>query len=175
MRPAEDRAAAMRDAFDGSFAQARVVDRLDQHRLLALSLGGDPYALRMEEIASLAVDRRVTPLPSPVPEFAGIAGLRGAILPVYDLARLLGYPSVGRARWLTVLSAAPVAVAFATFDGYLVRPGGSIAFEAADGHSPHVRVVARAEDFVRPVISLESVLEAIRRRLPGPNGNEVGR
>lgn len=171
MIPIEDRAAAMRDAFDRGFAQPRAIDRLDSERLLALAVGGDPYVLRMEEIASLSVDRRITPLPSPVPAFSGIVGLRGAILPVYDLARLLGYPAAGQTRWLAVLSAAPVVVAFAAFDGYIVRAGGSIAFEAAGRESRHVRVVARAPDFVRPVISLVSVLDAIRRR-PDAGGDE---
>jgi len=172
MIPIADRAAAMRDAFDRGFAQPRAIDRPDSERLLALAVGGDPYALHMEEIASLSVDRRLTPLPSPVPEFAGIVGLRGAILPVYDLARLLGYPAAGQARWLAMLAAAPVAVAFAAFDGYIVRAGGSIAFEAAGSESRHVRVVARAPDFVRPVISLASVLDAIRRRWPDAGGDE---
>jgi hypothetical protein len=171
MIPIEDRAAAMREAFDRGFAQPRAVDRPDSDRLLALAVGGDPYALRMEEIATLAVDRRITPLPSPVPELAGIVGLRGVILPVYDLARLLGYPAAAQARWLAVLSAAPIAVAFAGFDGYVVRTGGSIAFEAAASESRHVRVIARAPDFVRPVISLGSVLDAIRRRRPDAGGD----
>jgi purine-binding chemotaxis protein CheW len=172
MTPVDDRAAAMRAEFDRGFAQARRTERLDSERLLALTVGGDPYALRMEEITSVAVDRRITPLPGPLPELAGIIGLRGTILPVYDLPRLLGYPSAGPGRWLAVLSAAPVAVAFATFEGYIVRPGGSITFELADGDSRHVRVVARAADFVRPVISLASVVEAIRRRLPDADGHE---
>ena len=172
MIPADGRAAAMRAEFDRGFAEPRRIERLDSDRLLALSVGGDPYALRMEEIASVAVDRRIVPLPGPLAEFAGIAGLRGAIVPVYDLARLLGYPGDGPARWLAVLSAAPVAVAFAAFDGYIVRPGGSMAFEPAGGDSRHVRVVARAADFVRPVISLASVVEAIRRRLPDAGGHE---
>jgi purine-binding chemotaxis protein CheW len=175
MMPVDDRAAAMRAEFDRGFAEPRQVERLDSDHLLALSVGGDPYALRMEEIASVAVDRRIVPLPGPLPEFAGIAGLRGAIVPVYDLARLLGYPGDGRARWLAVLSAAPVAVAFAAFDGYIVRPGGSITFEAAGGDSRHVRVVARAADFVRPVISLASVVEAIRQRLPDAVDTRSGR
>jgi purine-binding chemotaxis protein CheW len=172
MIPLDDRAAAMRTAFDLGFAQPRRVERLDSERLLALSVGGDPYALRMEDIASLAVDRRITPLPGPLPEFAGIVGLRGAILPVYDLALLLGYPAAGRARWLAVLSAAPVAVAFAAFEGYVVRPGGSITFDDAGSDSRHVRVVARATDFVRPVIAMASVVDAIRRRLPEADGHE---
>jgi purine-binding chemotaxis protein CheW len=175
MIPIEDRAAALRQAFDGGFAEARATDTRGADHLLTLSVGGDPYALRIDEIASLAVDRRIRPLPSPIPELAGIVGLRGAILPVYDLARLLGYPAAGGARWLAVMAAAPIAVAFAAFDGYVVRPGGSIAYEAADGDSRHVRSVARAADFVRPVISLESVLEAIRRRLPDADGLGSGR
>jgi len=44
----------------------------------------------MAEVSGLFADKKVTRLPSPVSELSGIAGLRGAVLPVYDLAMLLG-------------------------------------------------------------------------------------
>jgi purine-binding chemotaxis protein CheW len=158
----EARADDLRDAFDRTFVApppavgGTVVD------LIAVHVGGDPYVIRMGDVGGLAVDRVVTPLPGAPPALAGLAGVRGGIQPVYDLAALLGYPRAAAPRWLAVLAAAPIAVAFDGFDGYLRRRDGDVAFDAPPPTAArHVTAIARAADFVRPVISLASVLVAI--------------
>ena len=85
-----DRVTELRDAFDRSFAQAPSTEAAAVENLLAIRVGAHPYALRMAEVSGLFADKKVTRLPSPVSELSGIAGLRGAVLPVYDLAMLLG-------------------------------------------------------------------------------------
>ena len=85
-----DRVTELRDAFDRSFAQAPSTEAAAVENLLAIRVGAHPYALRMAEVSGLFADKKVTRLPSPVPEFSGIAGFRGVVLPVYDLAMLLG-------------------------------------------------------------------------------------
>jgi purine-binding chemotaxis protein CheW len=168
MTDLDARAAALREAFDAGFARASVVETRANHNLLALTVGGDAYAIDMREVASLDADRRITPLPTTVPELAGLAGLRGAIVPVYDLAQLLGYPRPGAARWLVVAAAAPVALAFERFDGFVRRPAADLTFEATDGRrGRHVRAIARATDWARPMVAVGSVLETIRQRVPG--------
>jgi purine-binding chemotaxis protein CheW len=163
----DGRAAALRQAFDASFAQAPVVAARAAHDLLALTVGGDGYVIAIQEIAGLAVDRPLTPLPTPVPELTGLAALRGAIVPVYDLALLLGYPRPASARWLAVAAGAPLALAFERFDGYVRRPAADITFEAADGiRGGHVRAIARADGWARPVVTVHAVLETIRQRVP---------
>ena len=65
--------------------------------------GGAPFAFRLAEIAGVAVDRKLTSLPSPVPELLGLAGLRGRLVPVYSLTALLGGTPEGTAgRWLVL-------------------------------------------------------------------------
>ena len=56
-------------------------------------MGGDPHALRINDIAGLYADMKITPCPSPVPAVARSSpAFRGEVVPVYDLAALLGYP-----------------------------------------------------------------------------------
>ena len=169
----DGRAAALRQAFDAGFAHAPVGETRAAHDLLALTVGGDAYVIAMTDIASLAVDRRLTPLPTAVPELIGLAGLRGAIVPVYDLALLLGYARPPSARWLAVAAGAPLALAFERFDGYERRAAGDLTFEAADGlRGRHVRAIARAAGWARPVVAVRAVLETIRQRVPDAAGDK---
>ena len=160
-----DRVAELREAFDRSFAQAPSTEAAAVENLLAIKLGADPYVLRMSEVSGLFADKKVTRLPSPVSELSGIAGFRGAVLPVYDLAMLLGYPRAISPRWLVVIAVTPVAVAFEEFDGYVTPREEAVAPEPQAGaRGRHVREVVQTADLVRPLISLASVLEWIRSR-----------
>ena len=162
---ASGRVAELREAFDRSFAQAPSTEATPVEHLLAIRIGADPYALRMSEVAGLFADKKVTPLPSAVSELVGIAGFRGAVLPVYDLGMLLGCPRTGAPRWLVVTAVTPVALAFDAFDGYVgVRSAAIVPASSANARDRHVREAAQFVDLVRPLISLASVLEWIRNR-----------
>jgi purine-binding chemotaxis protein CheW len=162
------RAAEMRREFDRSFAEPPRAGISDTENFLALRFGDDPYAIRLVESAGVFADRKVTGLPSPVPELRGIAGLRGAILPVYDLGALLGYAPTHQARWLVVAKSAPVAFAFEVFDGQLCIDTTAVASHDGAAAREHVREVARESGLSRPVIHLPSVIAAIRGRVPAP-------
>lgn len=165
--PAPSTAEAIRRAFDEAFAAPpRVRDR-DSESLLAIRVAGEPFAIRVREIAGLVPPRKVVPLPTRLPELLGLAGIRGEIVPVYSLATLLGYrPTDGGARRLVLCgSKRPIALAFEALEGHLsVSPSD---LYAAETPREHIRVVARAGAAVRPVVDLPSVLESIQRRL-GP-------
>jgi purine-binding chemotaxis protein CheW len=157
----EERAVDLRRAFDRSFAEP--VRRLDVHteNLLAIRLGDDPYALRLSEITGLFADKRVSAMPSGVRALLGIAGFRGAILPVYDLRILLGYAPSSVARWLVVAAKRPVAFAFDALDGHLRLARDAIATDA-QAHHEHVGEIACLPE-PRPIVRLASVLEAVER------------
>lgn len=162
---ATDRVAELREAFDRSFAQAPSTEAAAVENLLTIRVGSDPYVLQMTEVAGLFADKKVTRLPSPVSELLGIAGFRGAVLPVYDLATLLGYSRAVEPRWLVVVAATPLALAFEDFDGYVTTREQAIAPEPQAGtRGRHVQQVVRIGNLARPVISLASVLEWIRQR-----------
>ena len=155
----------LRRTFDQAFASAPRVSTDREHDLLALTIGGDPYALRLSEISGLHADRKVRWLPGSVPELRGLVALRGALLPAYDLRALLGYPGAATApRWCVVTARPPVALTFEQFDGHLRAPGAAIdvaTTEPAADRARYVREVVHGDDVVRSVIHVPSVLEAI--------------
>lgn len=164
---------ALRREFDLGFAQAPRMETESFEKLLALRIGGDPYAIRVSEISGLHADRRIMPLPTPVPELLGVAGFRGEIAPVYDLAALLGYAGVSSPRWLILLRSperAPVALAFDIFEMHVsVSPqhivSSSEEMPAPTGTArPHLRDAVHGDDVLRPIIQLQSLLESIQRR-----------
>jgi purine-binding chemotaxis protein CheW len=123
-----DRAAELRRDFDRSFQLPVLLADGTHEAFLAIRVLGDPYAMRVTEVSGLFVDRPVTPLPGPLPELLGIAGFRGALTPVYCLARLLGYATPEPARrWLvTIACARTLALAFQGLDEHVRLPSGAV-------------------------------------------------
>lgn len=163
--PLAERAAELRRAFDRAFAEAPAHVSTRVEDFLAIRVGPDPYAVRLAEISGLYADRRVTSLPSAVSELLGITGVRGAIVPVYDLRVLLGYPAGEESRWLLVAAEKAVGLAFDTFDGHLRIPKATSAPEQpAQDTRPFIRGVLTMGHVSRPVVNVASLLEAIKRR-----------
>jgi purine-binding chemotaxis protein CheW len=159
-----ERAAELAAAFDRAFAAVPPEARGDSVDILALRIGGDPFALRIAETAGLFAGRRITPVPTTMPEFRGIAGLRGAVVPVYDLGALVGYPPAVDPRWLVLAREAAVAFAFDGFERQL-----RVAHEALVSNRTsrlHVHEVARDGGLSRLIIHLPSVFAALRARTP---------
>jgi chemotaxis signal transduction protein len=152
-----DQLDGLREEFDHSFATpARRHDAVHTE-LLAVRAGGRAYALRLSQTSGLWPDRPVTPLPSPVRALLGVAGFSGAILPVYDLAALLGHPVPERPRWLVLAAGSPaLALAFHELEGHVRVPEDSIVTEAAEHPPGCLRgMVALAGD-TRPIIDLDA-------------------
>jgi chemotaxis signal transduction protein len=128
------RLAELRADFDRSFGRpARRHDEEDAE-LLAVRAGGRPYALRLSQTSGLFPDRPVTALPGPIAALLGVAGFGGAIVPVYDLAALLGHAVPDRPRWLVLAAGSPaLALAFHELDGHVRVPSGSIMAEGRAG------------------------------------------
>jgi len=154
----------LQHAFDRTFAEAPRADAAPQEDLLAITISGDPYAMRLSEVGGLYSDKTITWLPGSVPELLGLVGLRGALLPAYDLRALLGYSHADCPRWCVVAADAPIVLGFEQFDGHLRVSRGAIT-SARAGHavdrSRCVREVVHTDDLVRSLVHVPSVLEAI--------------
>lgn len=161
------RADELRTAFDGTFARPLAATSDDSEELLAIRISGEPYALRRAELAGLHADKVITWLPGDVPGLCGIAGFRGALVPVYDLAVRLGGKPAAAPRWLAIASAAPVALAFDVFEALVRVPRDAIAVH--DGTDP-LRHVARAPNGLRPIVDVATVLDAIRAQARSHEG-----
>jgi purine-binding chemotaxis protein CheW len=155
-------ATALREAFDASFARAVGGAAAPVEHMLAVRIATDPYALRLGEIAGLHVDLDVVSLPSAVRELRGIASLRNGIVPVYDLAQLLGYAAGAPGRWLVLAGGRhKVGLAFDTFEAYLGVTSEQISASRSREGRRHVAGIVRDGDLARPIVQISSVLEAI--------------
>jgi len=163
-----ERSTELRRAFDRSFAEAPVTRATELEDLLDIRVGFDSYAIHLDQVTGVFADKPVTPLPGSFPELLGIAGFRGAIVPVYDLRMLLGYPRGGSQRWLILTAGQTrIALAFDQFEGHTRVARTAIAEEGGgESQRHHVREVVRTANLVRPIIHLPSILEAIRKRAP---------
>jgi purine-binding chemotaxis protein CheW len=160
-------AAQLRQEFDHAFSLPVQAEAVRGRHLLAIRVGGYPYALDPAEIAGLQVDRAIVPVPGLLPEWLGLAGIRGGLVPVYSLAALLGYeqPPAAKPRWLALCGSEPLlGLAFDEFERHLnLDPSQIAAADPASIKTKHVRAVAQA-DLSRPVISIPSVAAEIARR-----------
>src|SRR4051794_8756311 len=120
MSVTETRAAQMRRDFDAAFARAAAPAAAETEAFLAIRIGAEPYALRVNELVNLTECGKVVPLRSSSTALLGLTGVKGAILPVYSLAALLNLPRPGEAlRWLALCGKRDrVALGFSEFEHY---------------------------------------------------------
>lgn len=154
-------AARLRAEFDHAFAGA-TAPPAPFDDALALTLGTDGYAVRLSDLLSLHADRKIVAPFTARPHLLGLAGFRGALVPVFNLRTLLGYPPSTMPRWLVIAkSTKPVAFGFDTFDSYLRTPRSETPPSDAKSPHRHLRGVING----RPLISLSSVLAALEQEL----------
>lgn len=162
-----ERAAELRSAFDRAFAAPLRADAAVKQDLLAIRVGPEPFALRLAEVTGLYADRKITRVPGGKSELLGIAGFRGATVPVYSLRILLGFSAAPASRWLVIAVAAPVALAFDAFEGHLRAAADAILPQQSHaqmrGHAPEF---IRTADTVRPVLHLASIVKALDASKP---------
>lgn len=160
----ELRAAHLRAAFDGAFAKPPPEAMAATEDLLAVQVAGDSYALRVSELTGLVVDRKVVSVPSVRGELAGIAGIRGVLVPVYALSSLLGYAAQGApARWLALCGASEtLGLAFDKLEGFLrVSRSDLVHGGRADASRPHLGEVVRSGATPRRLVSTRSIMAAL--------------
>ncbi|MBI4568232.1 MAG: chemotaxis protein CheW [Planctomycetes bacterium] len=161
------RAAELRRAFDLSFAAPGLAASRDDVAFLAVRAGTGSFALALAEVAGVQVNAIITPLPGAPPDLLGLACVRGTILPVYDLARLLGCPSPTPPRWLAVAAGAgtsPVAFGFHGYEGLARVSRAQVVAEVggqAPGEPPPPREVLRHGGIARPVVHLAALVAAL--------------
>jgi chemotaxis signal transduction protein len=162
-----ERAAELRRAFDRTFAEPPVGPREDFEALLGLRAGGERILVRLGEIRALLPEPTLVPLPSRAPGLLGIAGLRGAVVPVYGLGALLGQaPATERSPWILLVGAeAPLGLAFEELGAYLRAPRSQIFAAAGDACRPHVAEVARVGDVLCGIVDVRSVMRALEKRI----------
>jgi purine-binding chemotaxis protein CheW len=168
----DDRAAVLREAFDLSFAGTPAERGVAGENLLAIRIGADRYALRLGSVSGLVAGKQITWVPSPVPELLGIAGFRGTVHPVYDLAMLLGYPKAASPRWIVLTAPESIGLAFEGFDSFMsVTPESVVSRARSDPSGSRLHVNAFLESGgTYPVVDIESVIASIARKTANDSG-----
>jgi purine-binding chemotaxis protein CheW len=157
-----ERAGELRRQFDRAFAEPVRLDTAAKEILLGIRVAGQPYAVRLAEAAGVYADKKITRVPGSGAALRGIAGFRGALLPVFDLHVLLGHPSSEAPRWLVIASAAPVALTFTGFEGQLRASREEILPQTArSGTASYARDLVRTQTFIGPILHLPTIVEAI--------------
>ena len=158
-------AAALRRSFDDGFAAPAISMNESQEGMLAIRVGADPYALLLSDIMGLYSDVRIIAVPSRVPQFKGIVGLRGIMVPVYDLAALMHYPPAPSTRWMVLAGGTrPVGFAFESFEAHLRVPAASVQNGADVGEEggatrQYTRGSVRAAGVLRAIIRMDAVMK----------------
>ncbi len=146
----EERAAALRHAFDAAFAVPPSGTRAETEDFLAIRVADDPFAVRVSSVVRLAAAPKIVPVPSRRPAVLGVAAMRGALVSVHSLAALLGYPGdAGVHRWMALADGGDmVGLAFHELDGFLRVPKGANGAIASGG-------------VTRPIVDMRAILETI--------------
>jgi chemotaxis signal transduction protein len=164
------RAAQLRTAFDRSFAEPVVAAVRRMEHLLTIRVGGLPFAVRLAEVAGVHTGWSVVPVPGPRPELLGIAGHRGELVPVFDLAALLGVaaPAESQRPGCFVLAAdtEPVAFAVDRTDGHVRIPVDAL---LPSGPADPPWAVVHAAGASWTVVALARLIAAIQ---PDQTGSE---
>jgi chemotaxis signal transduction protein len=158
------RALEMRAAFDRSFAEPPRTEQNPLQDFLGIRIGTDPYAIRLADITGVFADRPITRLPTTDSAFLGIAGLRGAVVPVYDLGAFLGYPPGESRRWLVLVDGTALALAFEAFEGHLRLPQAAVAAEVGQARSrAYTPQALHGVGSVRPIVQVTAIFHAIEQ------------
>ena len=159
--------AALRQAFDESFAQPPAADAVPTEDFLGIRVAGSPYALRLLEAVSVSARCHILALPSEQPDFLGLAGLKGELLPIYSLASLLGHGrEPAEERWLVVCGAEQrIGLAFAALEGFLRVPRSEVfGLGAPERTQVHVQEALRFGAGVRHIVRVSSIVSSIGKR-----------
>ena len=88
------------------------IQQSDTTSALVIRAGGGTYGLPMDMLTAVYMNHKIIPMPC-VPSFvAGIANIRGEIMPVFDLAVLLKVPGNDTKKALIVATSNENSVAF---------------------------------------------------------------
>src|SRR5690606_24454012 len=134
-------AAAMRQAFDESFSRPSAEDSQAWTDFLLIRLDQQLHALRLAEILGLRQSTWITPLPGAPAALLGLSGHEGRVLPVYDLAVLMGKPGLSPAdkamgqtgSWQLATREPALLLSIAHFERHIRCPLAMLAPVSGDG------------------------------------------
>lgn len=173
----EDRAVRLRDEFDERFATPAASTREEFVDFLLVQVAAHRFALRLSQIAGLTRSLPVVSVPSGRTELLGLSSIRGTILSVYSMAKMLGLAEAPPSTsWLALSgNPDPIAVAFHELDGFVRVPSSSaLQAPSSEEASRLTRGVLRVAAMARPIVDLRLMFDTIRRVAGRPGSARSG-
>lgn len=158
--------AELRRAFDESFAAPISQRERSAVAFLTLRAAGYPLALPLVDLARIEGRRKVVPLPTESPDFVGLAGIQGRLVPVYDLALLLGIAQPPTPwQWLALCAGTDaLAFAFESFHGYLRVPQSQVGIPENENAREYLSQAVRDGQTVWRIVRVPALVAAVRQR-----------
>lgn len=133
----------LKRSFDQAFALPLSNQVTEYEKLILIQVAGNAFALLLNEIVSIEVDRKIVPLPAQGPPLLGLSGIQNKLIPIFDLNVLLGYSREDRStkRWIAVCGKPePIGLAFDLLEGQIRIPTGEwLAAKASTDHGHSVK------------------------------------
>jgi purine-binding chemotaxis protein CheW len=125
--------------------------------VVRVAAAGESYALPVDEVLEVAEFEGVTAVPGSAPAVLGVRNLRGAVLPVVDLAGVLGLPRAGAPERIVVAAEGgrTAGLAVDSVAGVEALPDAS---EPTD--SPYLGGAALTDGALVGLVDLGAVLDA---------------
>jgi purine-binding chemotaxis protein CheW len=159
-----NRAQELRDAFDRTFSEPLRMHQDSEEEMFGITLAGAKYAVRLTDASGVFANKKIVRVPSGAADLLGVAGFRGAIMPVFDLASIMGYPRSADAAWLLTAAGASIGLAFSAFDGHLRIPRASVmAVDGKAGYGRFVKNLVQDKDGTRAVIDIPVIIETLTK------------
>jgi CheW-like domain len=150
----EQQLLALRQHFDHAFALPLDAQAAPQVKILAIGVRGQPFSVSLLQLRAVHRCPKITAIPSAVPELIGVAGIRGVLIPVYDLGALIGLPPLAQDH--------SVGLAFDEFQGHSFMT--SETYEQATPDATGLLRIPEFEAGARPIINISAVVDLIVRR-----------
>lgn len=161
--PTDARVAELRRAFDEAFSEPAAVPDRDGEAFIGIGIGGRPFALRQSDLSQISRVDAVVEVPAASPALLGLTSVRGALVVLYSLGRLLGgAPSSSTPAWMARVAGEPnLGLAFDVFEGQWRAPLRDVIDASRDASSAHVRHMLRIGRRARPLIDVASISRLI--------------
>lgn len=158
-------AAELRAEFDDAFAKNQLQSEETRVDVLAIRIAEQGYALRLAEVLAVHEGRKLVPVPTPAPSLLGLVGLRGSVVPIYDLRILLGHAAGPLPSWFALVrGTSPIGVAFDALEAHLRLPASSlVGANSRTGAGRFTPGSVVTPNGTRPLIDLPSLTLSIAR------------
>lgn len=159
----------IKDDFDRSFSSPLSLQASEKENLLSIQVGKNYFAFKVSEILWLLRYQKVLALSNDAPGFLGVAGLQGRLVPVYDLAFLLGSEVDGQNNpaWFIVCGKNErVGLAFSDLREYISPSKDEIQTSGGEHRkNEHICGWVKHSKGLIQIVSVSSVFNSIKKRI----------